>query len=368
MRVPINKGQFTLDTAERAALFEKNRGFGCEREYAENRRQWSEYPRSGHVADYPLHVDVELASICNLRCPMCYTISDEFRKKVNAKIMDVDLFKRVVDECAAGGTYSIRLSFRGEAFLHPRIVDCVRHAKAAGIREVSTLTNGVRIDERMFTEMMEAGIDWITFSVDGIGEIYENIRRPAKFDELVAKLRAFKQIKETAGTVKPVIKVQGVLPAIEHDADAYYAIFSEISDLVSANPLIDFTRSKVDLPKIPDFSCPQIYQRLVVGADGLCMMCANDESGDLIVGDANRQTIHEIWHGPEMSRVRDLHARHLACAQLTACANCYLPLQTFTDEVRVGARSVAAEKYVNGAQSMRELDIPARGRRDGLSV
>lgn len=67
--------------------------------------------------------------------------------------------------------------------------------------------------------------------------------------------------------------------------------------MVSANPLIDFTKTKRALPKYENFSCPQIYQRLVVGADGLCMMCANDEEGKNIIGDANKQSLHEIWHG-----------------------------------------------------------------------
>ena len=41
---------------------------------------------------------VEVTSGCNLKCPMCYTISAEFRKHVNAKIMDFDMFKRIIDE------------------------------------------------------------------------------------------------------------------------------------------------------------------------------------------------------------------------------------------------------------------------------
>ena len=45
-------------------------------------------------------MDLELASICNLKCPMCYTISDEFKKLVNTKRMEFELFKKVIDEIA----------------------------------------------------------------------------------------------------------------------------------------------------------------------------------------------------------------------------------------------------------------------------
>ncbi len=365
---PINKGQFTLETTEREQAFERNRGLGNEEAYAENRRQWSDFPKAQQVAEYPLHVDIELASVCNLRCPMCYTITDEFKKKVNAKVMDVELFKKIVDECAAGGVYSIRLSFRGEAFLHPDIVELARYAKDKGIREVSSLTNGLRLDEEMFTQMMEAGLDWLTLSIDGMNETYENIRRPAKFDRVVEKLTNFAQIKKDAGRVKPVIKVQSILPAIEDDPDAFYDTFAPISDMVSANPLIDFMTDARSLPKVTEFSCPQIYQRLVIGADGLCMMCSNDESMHHPVGDANKQTVHEIWHGPEMTEARKLHTEHRACDTLEACAQCYLPLQTYEADVQMGDRRVIADKYVDGTEKVADLKTPERWKRKALKA
>lgn len=366
--IPINKGQFTLETPEREAQFEANRGYGVEEEYKENRRLWSMYAIDQHVSDYPLHVDLELASVCNLHCPMCYTISLEFKKKVNTKLMDFELFTKIVDECAAGGVYSIRLSFRGESFLHKRIVDCVRYAKQKGIKEVSTLTNGLRLDEEMFRQMMEAGIDWITISFDGLGDTYETIRHPAKYDIAVQKIASYARIKKDAGRVKPVIKIQSILPAIEKDPQAFYDVFAPITDMVSSNPLIDFLQSKRDMPKIEGFSCPQIYQRLVVGADGLCMMCSNDEEGRNIVGDANIQSIHEIWHGKEITRVRDIHRRCAGAAEIDACAECYLPLQTKEVQVNVGGRTVVAEKYLSGTQKVSELKTPDKFKRKEINI
>jgi len=366
--IPINKGQFTLETTERILRFEANRGFGVEEDYKENRRQWTEYAKNKYVSDYPLHVDIELASVCNLRCPMCYTITPEFKKKVNATLMDYSLYTKLIDECANGGVYSIRLSLRGEAFLHKRIADCVRYAKQKGIKEVSTLTNGVRLDEDMFYEIMEAGIDWITISFDGLGSTYEQIRCPAKYERAHEKIANYAIIKQKTGRVKPVIKIQSILPAIEHDPQAFYDVFAPISDMVSANPLIDFMQSKRDMPKIENFSCPQIYQRLTIGADGLCMMCANDEEGKVITGNANKQSIHEIWHGAEMTHVREIHARCAGVAELCACAECYLPLKTCEEEVVIGDRTVTAEKYVSGTQNVIELKTPGKFKRKGLNA
>jgi hypothetical protein len=299
---------------------------------------------------------------------MCYTITDEFKQKVNAKLMDYALFTKVVDECASGGVYSIRLSFRGESFLHPKILDCTRYAKQKGIKEVSTLTNGLRLDENMFRQLMEAGIDWITISFDGLGETYEKIRAPAKYEQAVEKIRNYQKIKKEAGRVKPLIKIQSILPAIEDDPKAFYDVFAPITDMVSANPLIDFMEDKSKLPKVENFTCPQIFQRLVVGADGTCMMCANDEEAKHPVGNANLQTIHEIWHGPAMTRVRELHTSHQGCKSLTACAQCYLPLKTYEAKVAIGNRTVVAEKYVSGTEKVSDLKTPERYRKKDLNV
>lgn len=366
--IPINKGQFSMEPPERNALFEEKRGAGVEEAYAENRRLWTEYAKNQYVSDYPLHVDIELASVCNLQCPMCYTISAEFKERVNTKLMDYELFTKLVDQCADGGVYSIRLSFRGESFLHKRILDCVKYAKQKGIKEVSTLTNGLRLDEEMFEQLMEAGLDWITISFDGLGETYEQIRRPAKYERAVEKISNYAKIKENTGRVKPVVKIQTILPAIEHDPKAFYEVFSPIADLVSANPLIDFHQSKKAMPKIEGFSCPQIYQRLVIGADGLCMMCANDEDGKIIVGDANTQSIHEVWHGDEMTRVRNLHRNCSGVKDLAPCSECYLPLQTYEEAVTVGGHQVVAEKYVSGKEKVIELMTPEKFKRKDLKV
>lgn len=353
---PINKGQFTLEPPDREADFERKRGFGVEAAYRENRRQWTDYPRQQYVAEYPLHVDIELSSACNLRCPMCYTITEAFKSKVHATLMDYGLFTKLVDECACGGVYSIRLSLRGESFLHSRIVDCIRYAKHAGIKEVSTLTNGVKLDEVLFEEVMHAGLDWITISFDGLGETYERIRHPAKYKRALEKVRCYHEIKKAAGRVKPLVKVQSILPAVKDNLAEYYRTFASIADMVSVNPLIDYLHkdSRPAIQHCRDFCCPQLFQRLVIGADGLVMLCANDEDGSEIVGDANNEKIGEIWHCRRIEEARAVHKRHEGIRRYAVCAKCYLPRRTEPMVLNLDGRSICVEHYTNRTQTIGE--------------
>ncbi len=67
------------------------------------------------------------------------------------------------------------------------------------------------------------------------------------------------------------------------------------------------------------FSCPQLYQRLVIGTYGSAMMCANDEKANIIVGYAKDQTIYDIWHVEGLRQIRELNRKN------ALMKNTYLP-------------------------------------------
>lgn len=351
LNTPINKGNYSMESDERNAEFEKKRGFGCQEEYKKNRQEWTENPQNFFVADYPLLVDLELSSVCNLRCPMCYTISDDFKNQVNTGLMGESLFKKIIDEIS-GKVFAIRLSLRGEPFLHPKIIELIEYAKAKGIKEVSTLTNGSLLKEKTIQEMIKAGLDWITISVDGVGKTYERIRRPNKFTDILDRIKLIQNTKQTMNSVKPVVKIQSIWPAISADPEEFYNTFAPFVDQIAFNPLIDY-HIKDDKEKIvydEDFSCPQIYQRLVIGSDGGAMMCANDQLNLNCVGDATKESIYDIWHGEKMNKIRMIHKQKGGFCKNLICAGCYLPRATFDEKVKFKGRDLIVKNYVGRSQ------------------
>lgn len=352
--IPINKGNYSMDTAEREAEFNRKLGGAWPEGYAAYRAAWSKNALDQVVSDYPLLVDIELSSLCNLKCPMCYTITQEFKNHVNTTRMDWGVFRKIVDEIG-GKVPAIRLSLRGEATLHQKFPEAIRYAKDAGIKEVSTLTHGFKLTLPYFEKIVDAGIDWITISIDGTGATYERIRKPIRFEELLQKIKDIKKFKDERGLERPVIKVQGIWPAIAEDPQKFYATFAPYVDLVAFNPLIDYlgndTETKIEY--IDDFSCPQQYQRLVIGADGLVMKCSNDEENREVVGDIKTQTVHKIWHGPKMQAVRDLHKR-CGFRESAVCRKCYLPRHTRDEESTVDGRTFIVRNYVNRSQTVGE--------------
>ena len=342
----INKGQFSLSLRDKIS-FDYKRGQGFLLRYLKNRFIWHVCPRMHYVTKFPDHVDIEISTVCNLSCPMCYTTTDEFKKRVKCQFMSFDLFKKIIDECAEYKIYSIRLSLRGEPFMNKDVIRMIQYAHDKGIKEIATLTNAYVLTPQLFEQAMEAGLTWLTISVDGIGETYEGIRKPAKFSDLVEKIRQYKSLKDKHNSVKPVIKIQSVWPALRDCIEEYHNIFSPYVDNMASNPLIDYLHndsvSTIEYEK--NFDCPQLYERLVIGSDGRVLLCSNDAMGKYILGDVNKERIYDIWHGEKIQKVRDLHKKHLGCKEMETCRECFVPRKTVPVIETIGSKKIVVEKY-----------------------
>jgi radical SAM protein with 4Fe4S-binding SPASM domain len=264
--------------------------------------------------------------------------------------MSFDLYKKIIDECAEYNLYSIRLSLRGEAFLNKHIYDMIKYAKEKGIKEVSSLTHGGFLDEEKFEQLIDLELDWLTISFDGIGETYDKIRYPLKFEDSVEKIRRYQEIKKNRGVVKPVIKIQTVWPAISKNPQEFYDIFNPITDQIVANPLIDYLGNDTNIVFEENFTCPQLWERLVIGADGHVMLCANDEMESHTLGDVNNESLFDIWHGEKLTNAREIHIKHMGTKEIEPCKHCYLPRKMDSDTADLGDRLIKIDKYTNREQ------------------
>ncbi|MBI4489885.1 MAG: SPASM domain-containing protein [Deltaproteobacteria bacterium] len=346
----INKVQFSLGTHWKDLRYHFHRGRGHLLRYMWNRFKWFYFPRLHIVPRFPDHVDIELSSICDMKCPMCYTTTAHFKEQVPKKLMDMGLFKKIIDECASYGAYSIRLSLRGEPFLNRNIVEMCRYAKHKGIKEVSTLTNGLKLNPELFEQLMDAGLDWMTISFDGIGETYNRIRKPATFEGAVEKIRQYHEIKKRRGVKKPVVKIQSVWPAIADNPQAFYDLFNPIVDQVFSNPLVDYLKRDREIVYEESFTCPVLWQRLVIGSDGSVFLCINDEFGKQIIGNVREQSLHELWHGPKMQAARHIHLHKGGVKHIDICRDCHLPRKTEANYTQVGGRVIQVDNYANRVQ------------------
>lgn len=314
----VNIDQFVLGSRKREFLWNWKRRQKIA--YFFNRAQWYLYPKIHYVPDFPIHVDYEISSICNMRCPMCFR---PHRADQNDGLMDYDLFCKSIDECASHKLYSIRVSWRGESTLHPRLIEMITYAKKAGIKEVSFLTNALKIEGEYAEKLVQSGADYISISIDGLFEDYDRIRKPAKFEETVKRIKNLKKLRDDIGNGYPLLKVNTIWTKIKNNLNEYYDIFGPIADIISFNP--DYDYSEEDCPVPEDHVCQYPYQRLTIKWNGDVPMCISDWDCEVKLGNIKKNSLKDLWHGELMQKIRTGHLNKKA-RDYSPCRKCHRPV------------------------------------------
>jgi len=148
---------------------------------------------------FPSTIMLELTNRCNLACTTCPR-EYEYGKAMEQGAMPVNQAKKIIDElwCYLD---SIGLTGMGETFLYKEIVEIVDYIKSKnrGII-ISVSTNAILPDFIERVKPLIGKIDTIQISIDGLNEVYEQIRKHAKFSKLVDNLQQLTKLSAGAST------------------------------------------------------------------------------------------------------------------------------------------------------------------------
>ncbi len=287
-------------------------------EYREYRRCWEENPKEFILRDMPLPLDIEATSHCNLRCTFCdrQILVD----KGMLGSMDMKLFKHILNQFDQGNRlWGVKFSYRGEPLLNPHIPEMIRYAKQRGVLDVYFNTNAMLLTEQKCRDIIEAGLDRISISIDGTEKIsYETVRVGAKFDTVVGNIETLLKVRKEMKSASPKIRIQTVkLPGI--DDEAYKQKWKYFADEVA---MLEYTdESKRENGIEAKWACPQLWQRLTIEWDGSVFACNNDSLRGLYLGNARERSIHDCWHDEKLMEIRELHKKGLS-HRVKACDGC----------------------------------------------
>ncbi|HDP94772.1 MAG TPA: radical SAM protein [Candidatus Aminicenantes bacterium] len=150
---------------------------------------------------------------CNLSCfrAVCNRESGIHRTRRRSRF-PLDAFKRLMDEV---GPELIRLDFfnYGDPFMHPRAVDMIEYVKARYPHiYVYSSTNGLVLTWEKIERLVAAGMDEITFSVDGADpETYVKYRCGGDFEKLMRIMSQFVVLRNQAAHEVPFINWRYIL-------------------------------------------------------------------------------------------------------------------------------------------------------------
>ena len=367
--VPVNDSMYVFVSRDEEKKFVENM-FPTKDQmerYKKYREEWYRRAKKFEYGDYPLSINCELVSTCNLACTMCYTITDKFQNSVIGaqRIMPWHQVKNIIDECAELKVPSISFSWRGESTMYRSkdengkvkdFADVLKYARDKGILEITSLTHGQLIDEKMAKKIVEAEPSWISFSIDGMEKKYNSIRTPANklddssynaFERVSHSIKLLVKYKKILNKSRPSIRTNSIFPAIQEDPNAYQEYMRKIGvDFITVNELKDYRFHRLSDEQIQDnWACQYPFQRLTISSNGTILPCTGayneeiglvlgkfngspvkvvrDIKGKVVKQNLNEFSIYNVWHSDKLNNIRYLHKNKRRKEIEPGCRNCH---------------------------------------------
>ncbi|MFZ5988614.1 MAG: radical SAM/SPASM domain-containing protein, partial [Bacillota bacterium] len=265
---------------------------------------------------FPKYFEIETINACNARCIMC-TIND-WSKKNNSVIKD-ELFEKFINEVANYSDWieTICLNRDGEPTLDKQLSKRVKMLKKAGIKRLTLTTNAQLLTPELSSELIDSGLDDIMISMDSIKkETFEKIRVGLNYETVVGNILALIKIRNEKES-KMTIRIRMVI--IDENKEEveewiqYWTGFVSEKDRVYAMPAHTWgNQLKQDksatYQAIQNNPCVFVFSSIAMHVNGEIGLCNVDYNIKHAMGDFTKQSIKEIWNGPEFNRVRELHA------------------------------------------------------------
>jgi len=304
--------------------------------YIEKQRPWEkDQPRcrlsESLPLDTPFSIQIDPSSLCNFRCRFCPTGHPELLSQVGrskGQLMTWGLFAKLVEEIAAfpRALKTLSLHKDGEPLLNPRLADMVALArKRTGARKIVVLTNASLLSRKRSIALIEAGLDVLRISVEHVSA--EGYRRHTQvFDNyarIVDNVRMLREERDRRGSPLFIAAKLIDLGLSAQELEIFSHDFAPTCDEIgrttaqgwSHSDLFDFTLGTNPAVSLDGHTvlkpqrsvCPFPFYMLAVNANGVVSPCMDDWTHKAMIGDANTETLQEIWNGPRLRAFRLMH-------------------------------------------------------------
>ncbi len=290
------------------------------------------------VLKKPTQVVIETTNYCNLNCPYCMVgLQNELVSKYGNTahnlmsrqqgFMSEETFGIVLKNIKEFGIEKAYLHFQGEPFLNKLTPGFAKILKGEGF-EVGIFTNGLAFNDENISEIAEAEIDLIRFSIDGASEnTYSQNRVGGNFNKVIENM---KKVAQAHRGKKTRIEWQFLaLRNNEGEIETARGMAREIGVNFfvkgyrvtdeSLAPLSDKYRAKW-LAK----PCKDIYHQLGIYWNGDVVPCCYDTDGREIMGNVTRESLAGIWKNAKYAVFRERVDNYLAdpSDEPEICKNC----------------------------------------------
>ncbi len=312
------------------------------------------------VSKKPTVFQIETTNVCNMSCAMCP------RKFMKRQIghMPMALYKKIMDQIEPHSAISL-LKWRqfidlvlsktglvqseqdffnftisaealtmhgfGEPLLDPQIVERVKLVTSKGIPAYFSC-NPINMTDTLFQNLLDVNISYIKYSVDGLDE--ETLKkfrgRKMNIEEINNRIEKSVEIIEKGGyktiIVLTMIGFESNKSQEEEflkkwqDRNVYAYIKSAVNRRLGNEALKD------NEPHYIRAFCEYPFASLTILQDATVVPCCVDYDAEIPLGDANKNTLEEIWQSDSFRKFRMDFAKGQLAKNHFCNAKCDLPI------------------------------------------
>jgi len=285
----------------------------------------------------PYIINIDPCDRCNFQCKFCPTGDRELMKKTQGREhgnMDFELYKKIIDDICEfeDKVKVIRLYKDGEPLMNPHFANMVRYAKESGCcNRVDTTTNASLLTPVLSDAIIDAGLDRINISVEGVNEDqYKSFSQyNIDFQKFVDNIRYFYEHRKQC---EMIVKINGDI-LTEEEKQKFYEIFGDITDGIFVESIMDcwptFEQKKVQINEDRGIYnneirevlvCPYVFYSFAINADGTYSLCFLDWNRTLLLGNVKNLSVKNVWNSDELKNFQKLFLRgerksHPVCAE-----------------------------------------------------
>jgi len=237
----------------------------------------------------PTKINFESSTACNARCAFC----PRYEMTRQGGQMSDDLFHKIIKDGKDMGVRQYSPFFMGEPFIFPKIWEWLDYMEKEGV-QVALYTNGEYVDvERL---IKYKNIRYLDFSINAATEeTHAKIMRGPRFTTVK------KNFEEARKKARFLVRASFVATSDNvHEVQKFKETFKKVEICGFSN----WTGAKHDPlerkgKRIP---CWVLFHQMMVLWDGRVVPCCSDFDGKQVLGDANKQTLEEIWDNSKWMR------------------------------------------------------------------
>jgi MoaA/NifB/PqqE/SkfB family radical SAM enzyme len=202
----------------------------------------------------PFSVHIDVCSLCNFRCSFCFQADKLGKKEKNFPhgMMKMDLFKKTVDNLKTfpDRIKKIKIGNHGEPTLHPLLPKFIEYARKSDVADIiEVFTNGSKLNQKLNKELVDAGLQRINISLEGLSsERYLKVAAAKiNWDEFVSNVRDLYSYSRKNGDLNIYVKIinhaselkgKTVFSMTDEEKDIFYKTFGNIADEIYIEKIV----------------------------------------------------------------------------------------------------------------------------------